>query len=819
MKLLLWLFAPGAEIPKGTAQMSLGYDGWNPGWAFFLFIILTLLVIWSYYRFAPETSKFLRGWMIAFRVGLILIFLLLLVRPVLNISIAETIRRKLIVLLDVSQSMQQIQDRRTKPDDLARAAIARNLIAPDGGLQQSLPAGSQSSLTRTTRAEILKAVAENPRLLFWQHLNEKAELEFHGFGRDVSELGSIVPSKGDTAPDLSAQQVQDFFAKIKYDQDATAIGDAIRKSLDDTRGQSIDGILLVTDGSNNTGVVPEVAAAAAAEDGVPLFIYGVGVTTPQDLIAQELGGPRFAFLKEKCTVHLHGKNQGISGKTTKVVLSVGGKQADEKELKLQEEGDLDVDLSFIPDKLGTLDLEATIVPLEEEATKDNNTAKLKLRVVDSKFKALQIEQAPRWDFQMLFTMLQRDRRIEAKSVLIDGDKDLGQEKDSPYLNKLPEDEKTLTQYDLIILGDVNPEQLGTTRMKILADWVAQKHGCLVFHCGPFFNPSAYKGTPLEALLPVELGEGAKNNARGKDGGEYYSEPVKLNLTPAGSMSSIMMISERADENDKLWKDFPGVTWTAHVGRAKPGAQVLLTDPTPSRATRDGEMPVMATQAYGLGQVVYIGFQETYRWRSKVGEMYYARIWGQIMQGVSGEGSKGANPYAQLKTDKNRYLPGEKIVITGKLFQSSGSPLTASSATAISQMESASENGETKFQMNAVPDKPGEFQGELIAREAGSFNVIYGDQKQVVTKYEVVESHLEQADTAMNAKSLTRVAEASGGRFFREETLHELPDYIASKSEALPIVKKIELYYSPWFGLLLLLLGSGEWLLRRRNQLK
>jgi len=815
MNLLLWFFAPGTSISNG-ATLSFGYEGLNPGWAFFLFVILSFLVVWSYFRYAPDTPKLLRGCMIAFRVALVLFFLLLLVRPVLNASLVETVRRKLIVLLDISQSMQ-IQDRRTKLDDQARVALVKNLISPEGGLQQKF-APDKYPRTGVSRVDILNAIVTNPRLRFWQRLNEKADLEFHGFGRDVVDFGSPTTGLVDSA-NLSIERMKEFFSKIKFDQDATAIGNAIRKILDDTRGQSIGGILLISDGANNTGALPEVAASAAAEDGVPLFIYGIGVSSPKDIIAEELGGPRLAFLKEKCTVDLHAKNQGITGEMTKVILSADGKPVDEKELKLQEDGDLDIELSFIPDKVGFTNLEATIVPLEEEALKNNNTAKLNLRVVDNKFKVLQMEEAPRWDFQMLFAMLQRDRRMDAKCVVIEGDKDLAQEKDSPYLKELPEDEKAMTQYDIIILGDVNPDDLGTARMRIIADWVAKQHGCLILHAGPNFNPGAYKGTPLEALFPVDLTPSKKADPRDMGGSDFYPQPVKLDLTPAGCISPITMISERPDENVRLWKSFPGVSWTARVGRAKPGAQVLLVDPTPARATRDGEMPVMVTQSYGLGQVVYIGFQETYRWRSRVGENYYTRIWGQIMQGVSAENMKGTNTLAQLKTDKERYLPGEKILVTGKLFQSPGVALAAPSATLIVQTKSGGEKGAEKFTMNAIPDKPGEYQGELTAREPGMFDIIFGEQKLVAAKYEVVESHLEQADTAMNIKELTRMATASGGRFFREENLYEMPDYIASKSETLPTVKKIDLYFSPWLGLLLLLFASGEWLLRRRNQLK
>lgn len=824
MKIFLWFFAPGAKLPEGANQITFGYEGLSWGWAFFLFVALAAAVIWSYKKYGTEAPALRRTWMVFFRLSLIAVFLLLLVQPVLNVAVAESVRRKLLVLLDVSQSMD-IQDRRDKPDDLARAAIAKGLLDPVGGLSQPVPA--DASLAHMSRADILRALAENPRLNFWQKLHEKAELEVYGFGRDATSLGALAPPDPD-AKELPPGLPKEFFTKVTYNENLTAIGDAVRKLLDETRGQSTAGILLITDGANNMGALPQSAAAAAAQDGVPLYAYGIGVTSPQDIIAMELVGPRAAYQKEKCTVTLRAKSQNLTGRSTKAILKAGGKEVDSKPVAIREDGEFEVELTFTPDKVGSVNLEATIVPLDEESVKDNNTVRLGFRVVDNKYKVLFIEQAPRWEFQFLFSFLQRDRRTDTKCVVIDGDRGLGVEdapptgeeketpKESPYLDAIPEDEKTLKAYDLIVIGDVNPEQIGETRMKIIAEWVSKQSGGLIFISGPRFNPSKFKGTPLEPLYPVELSQ-----TEGET--EYYPEPLQMKLTPAGEISSITQLSERAEENQTIWKNFPGIRWTARVGRAKPGAQVFLSDPTPERSNRDGQMPVMAMMNYGLGQIIYVGFQETYRWRSRAGEKFYGRIWAQMMQGLS-DPRTGGNQLAHLKADRPRYLVGERVVLTGKIMSAPGEPLRDSSTSGVAEMEAEAgkevpPGSRSEFRMIALPDKPGEFRGEFIARAPGNYNVNVAGQKASAFKFEVVEPRFEQADTAMNLALLTKMTAVTGGKVFREETLHEMPSFIASKSESLPVYKKIALYHSPWLALILVLLACGEWLLRRLSQLK
>src|SRR5436305_1811086 len=82
--------------------------------------------------------------------------------------------------------------------------------------------------------------------------------------------------------------------------------------------------------------------------------------------------------------------------------------------------------------------------------KNNNSASQRLRVIDSKIKVLYIERAPRWEFRYLFAVLLRDRRIEAKFVLTEGDPQLSHAPNSPYLEKFPATKDELFKYDLVV---------------------------------------------------------------------------------------------------------------------------------------------------------------------------------------------------------------------------------------------------------------------------------------------------------------------------------------------------------------------------------
>jgi uncharacterized membrane protein len=803
LETLLHLLAPGEKLPPGASQFSVSYEGLSWGWAFFCLVALVAAVAWSYRYFAPRLSLFTRIGLVSLRSILIALLLLLLIRPMLLITIEESVRRPLLVLLDTTQSMGLV-DPRTQADDLARAAIAQGLLNPSGGLKQSLAGLPVDSLKKLSRRQILEAVAANPQLKFWPRLYARADLSFYGFGRSLRPLGDLTPEQGH---ELNVDDAATFFRAMHYDDDLTAIGDGLRDLLEQQRGQPVAGVLLITDGANNSGSSPIEAAAIAKSDGVPLFVYGTGITTPPDIRVAELSGPQISSVKEKVEMTVRLSSQGMIGKKATLQLKANGKVVDEEPLEFRADGDQEATLSFTPDAVGDVDLVAYVPPLPEEANQQNNSASTRIHISDDKIKVLYVEGEPRWDYQYLLAMLQRDRRIKPKCVLLNGDEGLDTGPDSTFLNALPEDKETLESFDLVIIGDVDPTLLGNARMQILNDWVSKQGGSILFLAGPKFDPAAYLGTPLEDLLPVQ--PEAKTADR-------YQAPVQLKLTPAGESSPLLILSDDPQENKTLWDSFPGVHWTASVTQPRPGAQVLLVDPTPSRSTADGPMPVMALESYGAGQSFYIGFDETYRWRSHVGEKYYTRIWGQIIQALSGQHSPSTQATTQLKSDRVSYLTGDRIHISGRLFKAPGvlsfqAPTPPGGAAPAPQI--------TNLALQAVSGQAGDYRGELIAQNAGSYTYSTVNDPSVVLKFQVTEPQVELSDIAMNEKLLRAMAAAGGGTFLREEDLFKLPDLLSSKSNNSVTLKKIPLGFTPYLLALMILVACLEWFWRRRLELK
>jgi hypothetical protein len=781
------------------------------GWITLAAILLLALAWWSYWRAArdlitPGTRRLLT----TLRSVLFLLLLLALLRPVLAFTVEGVIRRQLLILVDASASMQ-IKDPRFDQADLVRAAMAKGLLDFRKGLQQSLNEEHAAEVKLMSRIEVLQDVLKSDQLDLIRKFSREYDISAYSFGHTLQEIGGPTP-KGTRPEDNTA-----WIDQIDPQSQTTAIGDAVRELIERKRGQPLAGIFLATDGGNNTGTDPLEAARLARAEGVPLYTYGVGITSPRDIIVANLFTQEVAFVNDELPVTVRVRGQGLSGETATITLQLGDHTVASKELTFVNDEEQTVALPFTPQQVGEYELRASIPPRDDEAARDNNSVSQRLKVIDSKVKVLMVDTAPRWEFRYLQSELLRDRRVELKCWLLEGDPAIAGAEGSPYLKGFPETKEDLFKYDLVILGDVGLKELGPMPVEWLGEFVSKFGGSCLFLAGSRANPSGYRGTELEKMLPVELSEVAGRNAG--------PEPATtIELTALGRTSAMLRLSPKEEENYAIWKRVPKIYWAARVGRAKPAAQVLLQDSDPTKATRYGKMPIVAQQQYGLGQVLYVGTDNFWRWRRNADEHYYPILWSQIAQKLGLAHLLGGSKRTQISTDKQSYAVGERVTVYARLYTSDFKPLTEASVDGsyalrpvpgITPVVATPES----VTLRQVPEQPGMFRGDFTVLTAGLHQFSIKSDPSTVYEFSVSEAKFELGETAMNAALLKQMADVSGGAFYREETLHELPDALRAKSERLTSTIDAELWSSPLYFLVLLAVATVEWALRKRAQLK
>jgi hypothetical protein len=328
-------------------------------------------------------------------------------------------------------------------------------------------------------------------------------------------------------------------------------------------------------------------------------------------------------------------------------------------------------------------------------------------------------------------------------------------------------------------------------------------------------PGNYRRTPLDKMLPVEFDPPTLESAQDP----VADKPVKLQLTSAGRASAMLRISDREEENAKIWNQLPPIYWVAKVSRAKPAAEVLVVDPDPARESRFGKMPVVAVQQYGLGQVMFVGTDNTWRWRKNAGDFYYTLIWGQISQRISIQRLLGVSKRTQLSTDRQNYLTGDRVTVYARLYTGVGFDPVQEQSVKGAFVTKIGAGSRAEFTLRPVPEQPAMYRGEFIAPAAGLYSLSVENDPQTTLDVNVSEPKFEFGETAMNEPLLKDLAASTGGHYFREENLNQLPDTISSKTERVQSPLEVELWASPLYFILMLMVITAEWVLRKMSHLK
>lgn len=779
-----------------SVSLQLRHSEWL-GSMVFIALLLSLLT-WGVYRYVgghkdlhPRRRRLLTG----LRIVLFSLLLFILLRPVISFTVESRLRRTLVLLLDKSASMG-IEDLRKDDADLKRAAIGKGLVEK---LDQKVDAQQTAEVQHISRESLVKSVFENKQLNLITDLKKKYDLEVLNFDRSITtsneaDLLKIVPSNAETGQ-------------------ATALGDAIREVINRKRGQPMAGVFVVTDGANNSGSDPLEAANAARGEHMPLYLYGVGITSPRDIIVDSVFTPDVAFIKEEVSVTVRVRGQGLKGESAHLLLKLGDDEVASKDIQFNDDSEQAVALTFTPKKVGEFDLTALIPAREDETVKDNNSASQRLRVIDSKIKVLFVEQEPRWEFRFMQNALLRDRRIDLKLLLLQADPKLAQGEGSPYIEKFPEKKDDFFPYDLVIIGDVDVKSFTPEQMDTMTEFVSKFGGSMAFIAGQKYNPASYLNTPLAKLLPIEVDP---SNAFQHAGAAHSTT---LALTGQGRTSPMLKLVPDEEQNAAIWHNFPPIQWINRVSRAKAGAQVLIEDTDPGKATRQNRMPAMVLQQYGVGQVLYIGTDNTWRWRQEGNVSYYPMLWGQVVQQMALVHLLGSSKRTQLSTDKHSYTTAERVTVLARLYDNNFNPIRVPSVNGFYAIDPANGASKQSVSLRALPDQPGMYRGDFVALTTGSYKFSVEGDDATFVGFSVIKPRFELGDTAMNEPLLKEMGRISGGGFFREEELGTLTGKLSQKDERIARVIDADIWSSWFYFLLVALVATAEWLVRKLYQLK
>jgi hypothetical protein len=598
---------------------------------------------------------------------------------------------------------------------------------------------------------------------------------------------------------------------------ATRIGDTVRQVLDDLRSAPPAGILLFTDGVVTEGASLTEAASDARQRGVPLIAVGLGSEqAPRDIEVADVLVDDAVFVDDLVSFSTQIKATGLEGQSATVVLHRDGesKPLAEQTITLGVDGQpQSVYLTDRPTAAGEVNYVVEVTPRDDETNRDNNRQTRVVSVRDAKIHVLLAFGYPSYEFRFLKTLLERDATIQLATYLQDADPDYAAQ-DRTALRSFPVAQDELFDYDVLVLGDVDPRLLPRSVWTDLRTFVAKKGGGAVFIAGPRSLPWLYHDVPdAAALFPIEF-DGLDSTCGGRLP-EDVARGFAVQPTSLGLQAGPMQLGDTLAETQQIWHSLSPLYWLAMVERLKSVAQVWAEHPT--HVTSAGRhLPLIVSQYFGAGKVLFHAIDSTWRWRVGVGDIYFSRYWVQTIRYLA-RGKLNAGRGAELTTDRREYRQGESVAVRMRFLDERLGPAGDDVTLAIESSGQARQ--QIVLHRNATLGSV--FEGSLEGLRSGNYELVVSEPQlpghPPTARFAVVTPPGEMAHLAMDRTGLAAAAETTHGKFYTmadaDRLADELPHGRRVPIENLP---PLAIWNRWWLLAPFLALVIGEWILRKRK---
>jgi hypothetical protein len=665
-----------------------------------------------------------------------------------------------------------------------------------------------------TRIGLTQAILTRDNGQFLRELLEHHKVRLYRFSDTATRLGTRdFAGPGDVA------EIAGKIKELKAEGSRTRPGPALRKVLDDFRGSPPAAIILFTDGVASTGDADRLspAAEAAAASFVPVEAVGIGSEQPsRDLQLYDVSAEDLAFVGDPYTVSGKVKGEGLGATVVPVRLTERdtGRVLAQASVTLAADGTpAAFELSYVPSEPGELDVAIEVPPLPAETNRDNNRETRHVSIRKEKIRVLLADSAPRWEFRYLKSLFERDPTVSLKTVLQEADPEYASE-DQTALPHFPLNKEELYRYDVLILGDLNPALLGNWSMELVRDFVRDSGGGVLMIAGTDFNPVAYRGTPWDELVPLDLAE-----AQTPADENLLADGFHPDLTVDGLRgTSIFRLAETEPATLEIWKQLPNLHWVTSLSRAKPTARVFAVWHRGPSTTND--VPIVAMQPVGAGKVLFHATDEFWRWRFRVGDLYYGPFWSRAVRYLSRSRLLGRDRTAELTTDRSLYNQGESPTLRVRFFDERLVPTAANAVTVTLERR----NGERRsVTLSRSPGHPTVFEGTATSLPLGVYHAWVASpsfrEAPPAVDFRVEAASDELLRRNLDRHELQQTAQITHGDFLTLADASTLPSRIPpghpiplSTRERIPL-------WNHWEVLLIFAaLLTAEWVLRRRARL-
>jgi uncharacterized membrane protein len=625
--------------------------------------------------------------------------------------------------------------------------------------------------------------------------------------------------------DSHAKRVERPF-ELDWKGDQTNIAAGLERILSETKNLPLGGILLFSDGSDNSYEdIQEVLNELKAHR-IPVHTVGLGPEVlHRDVEMTQVSAPRSSIPGTISVARITFRQYGFGGARGRLRVREGNSLIQTQEVYFPRDSEsLSVEVKFIPKEQGVKTYHFNLEPLEGEQIQENNSRRAVIQVQNLAARILYVEGRPRWEYKFIRRALVDDEHIQLETLLrtaLNKFYRQGIQTETTLATGFPARRQDLFDYDGVIFGSLESSFFTYAQMEMVHDFVSKRGGGFLMLGGSSsFASGQYQNTPIEEILPVWL--------QPKDGTDpisseppYHQTPGRLRLTERGRHHPALQLSLEEANNAVQWDEVPELTDWNSVQGTKPGAIVLAHLASPTAGSDQPDIPLLIFQRYGRGQSFALLTGSSWRWQMLQDQenQNHQTFWRQILRWLVSSAKKPVT----VETERESYARNEVVRIRAEINDRAFNRINDARVQA-SLTTPSGEVFELPLQWDSRED--GVYRGQWTTHEDGLHllriqaegNTLSEDQGQTdaQTFFLTSTGTREYFEAVQKRDFLQKVAQETGGSYYPLEKVDQLPHEILYTESHTSVIEILDLWDMPFNFFVLMALLVSEWMVRRRH---
>lgn len=560
----------------------------------------------------------------------------------------------------------------------------------------------------------------------------------------------------------------------------------IFKSIAHTKN-NIASVTIISDGVLTQGSTPLYTAEKL---GIPVFTIGIGDSTKRnDIELKNVLYNDFIYAETPTAIIATVLNKGFEGRSSVISLIENNKVIERQNILFNKSGVNTISFEYTPQTSGEKKLTVKIDNLEGESTNQNNQKVFYINVLSNKTNVLLISGAPSADLTFIKNTLIEDKNLTVNNLV--------QITSGNFLE--PNANQKIDSADVIFLIGFPTNSTQDDFYNRLVNKIEKQNIPLFILLTADISIS--KLGKLKSELPFNL-QGIENN--------YIS--VQPDISAAESTNPLIEGNSISD-----WNNLPPVNQPFTIMTVNPESKII------SRVKMGNTIktnPLIISRNFASKRSVAIIAKDIWHWKLQTANKNLTLFDHFIINSIRWLNAPEDKKRVKVYTSKKFYSSGELIEFSAQVYDESFTPVNNAEV----KVEYENKDLKNTFTLNSLGN--GLYEGSVNVNKNGDYsfkgeallnNKILGSDK---GNFNVGDVDIELTDPQMNFTFLNLLSEQTNGEYFSPDKINLLITQLNKLNSTSPkekiVTSEIRLWSDEWLLIVVILLFSIEWFLRKRS---